>query len=60
MAGWYNHEGSSMYYCIDENLEQIKRSGSCDSSAQLFYTVKATGSYVPSDRYALSCVVCTK
>ena len=60
MAGHHTHEGSSMYYCIDENLEQIRGTGGCDSTAQLFYTVRATGSYVPSDGYALSCVVCTK
>ncbi|XP_065902329.1 short-chain collagen C4-like [Dysidea avara] len=60
MAGNNAHEGSSMYYCIDENLEQIKSSGGCDGNAQLFYTVRASGSYVPQDGYALSCVVCTK
>jgi len=60
MAGHHNHEGSSMYYCIDENLEQIRSSGGCDSNAKSLYTVRATGSYVPSDGHALSCVVCTK
>ena len=48
-----------MYYCIDENLEQVPGSGNSDN-IQLFYTVQATGSYAPSDGYALSCVVCTK
>ena len=59
MAGHYNQEGSSMYYCIDENLEQIKGTGSDQSSYDL-YTVHVTGSNVPRDGYALSCVVCTK
>ena len=59
MAGHYNQEGSSMYYCIDDNLEQIKGTGSVVTAHHL-YTVYATGSYVPSDGYALSCVVCTK
>jgi len=59
MAGHHGHEGSSMYYCIDKNLEQIPSSGDSES-VQLFYTVRAFGLYVPNDGYALSCVVCTK
>jgi len=59
MAGHHNHEGSSMYYCIDKNLEQIPSSGDSES-VQLFYTVRAFGPHVPNDGYALSCVVCTK
>ena len=59
MAGHYNQEGSSMYYCIDENLEEIKGSGGDHNGCDL-YTVYATG-VVPRDgNYALSCVVCTK
>ena len=54
MAGHHGHEGCSMYYCIDENLEQIRSSGGCDSNAQLLYTVRGYGAYVPSDGYALS------
>ena len=60
MAGHYTHEGSSMYYCIDENVEQIRSTGGCDSTAQLFYTVRGYGSHIPKDGHALSCVVCTK
>ena len=59
MAGHYNHKGGSMYYCIDENLEQVPGSGGTES-VQLFYTVCVYGSYVSTDGYALSCVVCTK
>ena len=59
MAGHHGHKGGSMYYCIDENLEQVPGSGNSDT-IQLFYTVQVTGSYAPSDGYALSCVVCTK
>ena len=60
MAGHHNQEGSSMYYCIDENLEQIKGTRSDDTGYDL-WTVYATGSHVPHDsNYALSCVVCTK
>ena len=59
MAGYHTHKGGSMYYCIDENLEQVPGSGDGES-VQLFYTVRASGSYVPHDGYALSCVVCTK
>ena len=60
MAGHYSHKGGSMYYCIDENLEQVPGSGGSDN-IQLFYTVRTIGSYIPNDSgYAMSCVVCTK
>ena len=60
MAGHHNQEGSSMYYCIDENLEQIKGTGGDGAGYELF-TIYATGSHVPRNgNYALSCVVCTK
>ena len=60
MAGSHGQVGSSMCYCIDENLEQIKGTRGDDSGYYL-YTVYASGSYVPRDgNYALSCVVCTK
>ena len=60
MAGNYNQEGNSMYYCLDENLEQIKGTGGGDYGYDL-WAVYATGLYVPCDgNYALSCVVCTK
>ena len=59
MAGYHTHKGGSMYYCIDENLEQVPGSR-VSENLQLFYTVKVAGSYVPTDGYALSCVVCTK
>ena len=60
MAGLHNDKGGSMYYCIDENLEQVPGSGGAEN-IHLLYTVYVTGSYVPTDSsYALSCVVCTK
>ena len=59
MAGNDGHKGGCMYYCIDENLEQVTGSGSSEN-AHFLYTIKVSGSYVPSDGYALSCVVCTK
>ena len=60
MAGLHNQEGSSMYYCIDENLEQIKGSGGDHDGSDL-YTIYASGAFVPRiSNYALSCVVCTK
>ena len=40
MAGHHGQEGSSMYYCIDESLEQIKGSGNCESVHRM-YTVLA-------------------
>ena len=59
MAGSTGHHGGSMYYCIDENLEQVKGSGSC-GNAHLLYTVGASRRYVSTTSKALSCIVCTK
>ena len=59
MAGHHNHKGGSMYHCIDENLEQVPGSGGAET-VHLLYTVRVSGAYVPTDGYALSCVVCTK
>jgi len=47
MAGGNNSGGGSMYYCIDENLEQVKGSGSCEN-VHLMYPVVAAGSHIPS------------
>ena len=60
MAGHHNQEGSTMYNCIDDNLEQIKGTGS-EQGGHWLYTIYTTGSYIPYDSgYALTCVVCTK
>ena len=59
MAGEDGHNGGSMYYCIDEVLEQVKGSGSCETVHHL-YTIGASRSYVSTTSYALSCAVCTK
>ena len=60
MAGSSSHHGGSMYYCIDENLEQVKGSGSCEK-AHYLYLVGAVRSHVPNTTSkAFSCVVCTK
>ena len=60
MAGSTGQAASSMYYCIDENLEQIKGTGGDDAGYELF-TVYVSGSHIPRDgTYSLSCVVCTK
>ena len=58
MAGSNGHEGGSMYYCIDEALEQIQSSGTCDSVHYL-YTVHSHENK-NSGPYELPCVVCTK
>ena len=56
MAGYHKYHGGSMYCCIDENIEQVKGSGSCDN-AQLLYLVGAVRLYVPNTTSkALSCV----
>ena len=60
MAGNNNQEVSSMYYCIDKNLEPIKGTRGNDDGYYL-YTVYMAGLYILRDgSYALSCVVCTK
>ena len=59
MAGHTSYEGGSMYECIDEHLEQVPATGN-NENAHWLYLIYATGSQVPSDGYALSCVVCTK
>ena len=59
MAGHYNQEGSSMYNCIDESVEQIKGTAGVQGGHNL-YTIYVTGSYIPYSGYALTCVVCTK
>ena len=59
MAGHYSHHGGSMYYCIDENVEPVKGSGSC-GSAHLLYPVSVSRRYVSTTGNVLFCVVCTK
>ena len=59
MAGSDGNHGGSMYYCIDENMEQVKVSGSCENVHELFL-VGATRSHVCTTGYALFCIVCTK
>ena len=59
MAGHTSYEGGSMYECIDEHLEQVTGTGGSEN-AHFLFTVYATGTRVPSDGHALSCVVCTK
>ena len=60
MAGHYNHDGGTVYDCIDETLEQIKGSGAAEVAHELF-SAYASGSYVPYDsNYTMSCVVCTR
>ena len=59
MSGDNSHHGGSMYYCIDEALEQVKGSGNCENIHHM-YTVRAIRAYVSTTGYALSCVVCTK
>ena len=61
MAGHYNQVGGSMFYCIDENLEQIKGSGAVESAHDLFTVYTASSAFLPyNGGHVLSCVVCTK
>ena len=59
MSGHEGHHGGSMYHCIDEALEQVQGSGTCEN-VHLLYLVGAVRSYVSTTGYALSCAVCTK
>ena len=63
MAGSNGQEGSSMYHCVDESLEQVKSSGACENVHRLS-TVDTTASSLlhepNSGGHELPCVVCTK
>ena len=59
MAGSNSQHGGSMYHCIDEALEQVKGSGSCEN-IHILYLIGARRTYTPTTAYALSCVLCTK
>ena len=63
MSGNFNDEGNSMFYCIDESLEQAKSSGACEDAHHL-YTVDTDSSsllHEPNNGdHELPCVVCTK
>ena len=59
MTKHYNSEGSSMYNCVDKNLEQIPGSGG-DGHGHEIYTVQAQcGYYYPCSSIEVTCVVCT-
>ena len=57
MSGHYNQEGSSMHYCIDENLEQIKGTRGDDSGYYL-YTVYAS-LVICTSRWRLCPLLCS-
>ena len=63
LNGIHSQEGSSMYHCIDESLEQVKSSGACEDVHHL-YTVNTDSSSLllePNNGgHELPCAVCTK
>ena len=63
MDGNTGQEGSSMYHCIDESLEQVKSSGECEN-VQFMRTVYTSSSsllhVLNSNGHELPCAVCTK
>ena len=59
MAGHYTQEGSSMYNCIDESLEQIPGSGGNQNPHRLFTVYAVCGHYFPCSSTELTCVVCS-
>ena len=59
MTKYHGYEGSSMYHCVDKNLEQVPGSGG-DSHGHELHTVRAEcGYYIPCSSIELTCVVCT-
>ena len=56
MAGSHGQEGSSMYHCIDESLEQVKSSGECEYVHHL-YTVDTDLSSLLHEVMNLSMVI---
>ena len=59
MAGAHNQDGSSMYNCIDKNLEQISGSGGDNNGHRLYTIYTVCGHYFPCSSTEMTCVVCT-
>ena len=59
MAGAYSQTGSSMYNCIDKNLEQIPGSGGNSDGHRLYTIYAVCGHYFPCSSTEMTCVVCT-
>ena len=63
MSGSHGQEGSSMFHCIDESLEQVKSSGACED-VHLLHTVGTDSSSLLHESnnggQEFPCVVCTK
>ena len=47
MAGSGNNHGGSMYHCIDEALEQVKGSGSCEKIHHMYTVGARRNTYLP-------------
>ena len=63
MSGSSGQEGSSMFYCIDEPLEQVKSSGECEDVYHLgtvFIDASSLLHEPNNGGQELPCVVCTK
>ena len=63
MSGSPGQEGSSMFYCIDESLEQVESSGACENVHHLGTVFIDTSSplHEPNNGgQELPCVACTK
>ena len=59
MAGDFDQVGSSMYTCIDKNLEQIPGSGGNENGHLLHTTRSVCGYHIPCSSTELTCVVCS-
>ena len=59
MTKYYNYEGSSMYNCVDKNLEQIPGSGGSQEGHEIHTVYAECGYYFPCSSTEVTCVVCT-
>ena len=59
MRKYHGYEGSSMYNCIDKNMEQIPGSGGNNRGHEMYTIYAGCGNYFPCSSTELTCVVCT-
>ena len=59
MTKYHSYEGSSMYNCVDKNLEQIPGSGGSQEGHEIRTVHALCGYYFPCSSTEVTCVVCT-
>ena len=64
MSQHHNHNGKSVYECVDENPESVDGSVGNTNGAIFYFTLPTCGTGLPCPPYvtnkAITCVVCTK